>query len=82
MASVVRSTVSAAQASARRVERAEKFALAQLHQLRGRVGWKGQEGRMLLVAEAAFALGMKERAEEALGGLVGDRAEALRKALE
>ena len=38
------------EASAMLVERAERFGLAQLHQLRGRVGRRGQEGVMLLIA--------------------------------
>ncbi len=41
------------EASAMLVERAERFGLAQLHQLRGRVGRRGQEGVMLLVAGTA-----------------------------
>ena len=48
-------------ASAMLVERAENFGLAQLHQLRGRVGRRGQEGMMLLIAgSSGEALGRLE----------------------
>ena len=46
----------------------------------GRKFLTGEE--LILAAEAAFALGLEERAKETLAGLTGERAEAIEKALE